>query len=213
MRRWCGRRPTSQALTAHTGLGFIEGSETTSDIGRPGMFAILPGVDCAAREEGIDPALATEEMQSKMPGRERAFIRLLLAARRQYEAASPGAERQRCRLAMQVAVGRFMSQNQDVENWVGVFRGSHTNLEGDRWIQIEIAPGVTIGTGRDRLDDPDLLTLIEPHSENYAALDAIGVGQPVVFSGRVLAGKLSSDDDMVEQPRFVAHFSALSLAR
>jgi hypothetical protein len=178
------------------------------------MFASLPGIAAdTAQEEGIDPALVTEEMQSIMPDRERAFIRLLLAARREYEAASPGAERQRCRLAMQVAVSRFMSENQDVENWVGVFRGSHTNLEGDRRIQIEIAPGITIGTGRDRLDDPDLLTLIEPHSDSYTALDEIGVGQSVIFSGRVLAGKLSSDDDMVEQPRFVAHFSSLSRAR
>ena len=166
-----------------------------------------------AQDQGTDPALLADEMESMMPDRERTLIHLFLDGRRKYEAASPGLEREQCRLKMQAAVSKLVGEAPDVKNWVGVFRASHTNPEGDRSVRIEIAPGVTISTAQNRQDDPNLATLIEPHSDSYAEVDGIGVGQPIVFSGRILAGRLSSDDDMVEQPLLFAHFSSLRRAR
>ena len=203
------------ALTADAGPGFIASLKpyrARSAIAAC-VLACLAGAPATAQDEGVDPALMADEMQSIMPARERAFIQLLLDARRKYEAASPGAERGQIRLSMQAAVTNFLAGDRVVKDWVGVFRASHTNREGDRWVRIEIAPGVTIGTGQNRHDDPNLLTLIEPHSDNYTALDAIGVGQPVLFTARILAGRLSSDDDMVEQPWLFAHFETLKRAK
>jgi hypothetical protein len=208
-------RSTNSARHASSGFGlarcFRRGRAWRLILALIPVFFACPAAE--AQEDRTDPALLTDEMMSMMPDRERTLIHLLMDARRQYEAASPGEERQQCRLSMQIGVTRFLGSSPNVENWIGVFRSSYTNQQGDRRIRIEIAPGVILATGQNRQDDPNLLTLIEPHSDTYRIVDTIGIGQTIIFSGRILAAKLSTDDDMVEQPLLFAHFSTLKRAR
>jgi hypothetical protein len=175
-------------------------------------LACSPAFRASGRDVAQTAAVDGAALPS-MPEREHAFIELLVEARRQYEAASPGLARQQSRLETQIRLVRFMNGFQDIEDWVGIVRSSHTNREGDRSIRIEIAPGILVTTGDNRQNDPDLITLIEPHSPIYAAIDSLGVGQPVIFSGRMLTGRLSTDDDMMERPQIYARFSSLRAAQ
>jgi hypothetical protein len=148
-------------------------------------------------------------VQLPMPQREHEFVDLLADSRRQYEAALSGAGRTNARLAMQVRMTRFVNERRDVEDWTGVVLASQTTMQGDRWISIEIAPGVSVATCENRLHDPDLITLIEPHSPLYRVVDELKVGQPVRFNATILKGRFSGDDYMVEHPRLIVQFSSL----
>jgi len=203
---------SARALAGPPSVSFATISRASWLVAIP-LLCLLPCAHASTDARGTDPALIVDDMVSMMPPRERAFVDLLLDARRQYEAASSDAERAQCRLAMEIAMKRFMDDSQDMQDWVGIFRASHTNEEGDRRLLIEIGPGISIATGKNRRDDPNLLTLIEPHSATYSVIDSIAVGEPVVFSGRIVAGRLASDDVMVEQPLLYAHFSSLRPAR
>lgn len=209
---WTGNRAASEELIGVTPPGWIVPNLRTRPVYRLLSSAALLLLSFAMPAGAGEPPVPIDVslgVALPMPQREREFVDFLAESRRQYEAAEPGPARKDIRLAMQVRMARFVTERADVDGWSGIVQASQTSPQGDRWISIEIAPGVTVATCENRLHDPDLVTLIEPHSPLYRVVDELKVGQPVLFSATILKGRFSADDDMVEHPRVIARFSSL----
>jgi hypothetical protein len=78
-------------------------------------------------------------------------IGLFLEARRRYVPEKSEAFAKDTRLALQVALFRFMDKSQDAENWIGTAKTHGTTPQGDAWLVIEIADGVAVGTWQTRI--------------------------------------------------------------
>jgi hypothetical protein len=163
------------------------------------------------------PALADDAPDSgtvaNMPQREHDLIDILMDARKQYKAshsASPAAE---TRVNMQIRVIGYMRQSQIATNWIGTVKSRGLTTNGNAWITIEIADGITIGTWENERDDGDSATLFRPHAKLFAPAQAAKLGTTIIFSGTIIKSVLASDDEMVQQPRFIARFSELKPAQ
>jgi hypothetical protein len=142
------------------------------------------------------------------PDREGALIGLVTSARAAYAAASAAT----ARLDLQIQVTRFMREDPAIDGWRGTVVGRGLTAEGDAWIEIEIADGVTLATWQSRSDDRDAGTLIKRHFDMFPLVAGAPIGQRVVFSGVFVTSVLASDEEMVMRPRFVMRLSALAPA-
>ncbi len=147
-----------------------------------------------------------------MPQREHDLIEILTNARKQYTTSHSPTSAQDARIAMQIQVISYMRQSQLATDWVGTVKSRGITPEGDAWITIEIADGITVSTWTTVRDDGDSATMFRPHSKLFAPAQAAKIASPVVFSGTILKSILAEDEDMVLRPRFIARFSALKLA-
>lgn len=150
---------------------------------------------------------------ANMPQRERDLIDILLDARKQYTTSHSTAPAQDARVAMQIRVISYMRQSQLATDWVGTVKSRGITPDGNAWITIEIADGITVSTWPTERDDGDSATLFRPHSKLFAPAQAAKIASPVIFSGTILKSVLADDDDMVLRPRFIARFNALKLTQ
>ncbi len=111
---------------------------------------------------------------------------------------------------MQIDAHNFMGLSHNAKGWLGIFKQATTLPNGRRALQIEIAPGVTIETWDNPYDDRAYETLIKPYAPIGGKLDGLAIGQPVSFDADLIGAVISSDDDMVLQPRIIARFFALN---
>jgi hypothetical protein len=152
---------------------------------------------------------ADQGLQAAEPQRERALIDIIDAARKQYALATTQDARRAARIGLQVALHEFLGLNHDVKDWVGAFKLSKRTQEGDRTVYIEIAPGVTLRTWDSRYADEQSSTLVRSYAPMADVIDGLQLGQRVSFDAVLIGGVLSSDDDMVENPQFIAQFTRL----
>lgn len=110
---------------------------------------------------------------------------------------------------MQVRVYDFLKEDPEAKNWTGIVKDVGKTTDGERWIRVEIAPGITIETCPDRSSDPRGLTLIRPQSALARALDGITVNDPVTFSALIYGGRIADDTAMVQVPEMIARFDAI----
>jgi hypothetical protein len=145
-----------------------------------------------------------------IPDRERELIALLMDTRKQYQSAGSASTAKNVRMTMQINVLRFMRQSQAAQDWIGTVKSRGTTPEGEAWIVLEIADGITVGTWQTKESDFNASTLFQPHSALFKASQALRIGQLVTFSGTFLRSVLASDEQMVTSPQFIARFSALA---
>ncbi|MDB5397467.1 MAG: hypothetical protein JWM91_4973 [Rhodospirillales bacterium] len=165
----------------------------------------------------VFPAFADDAPEAgqmaNMPQRERDLLDILLDARKQYASSHSTTPAPDARVAMQIRVISFMRQSQLATDWIGTVKSRGITPEGNAWITIEIADGITISTWTTTRDDGDSATLFRLHAKLYAPAQAAKIASPVIFSGTILKSVLADDNEMVLRPRFIARFSSLKLAQ
>lgn len=152
-------------------------------------------------------------ISASMPQREKELVDILMSARKQYQTSHSTAPAQDARIAMQIRVISFMRQSQVASDWVGTVKTRGVTPDGNAWITIEIADGITVSTWTTERDDGDSATMFRPHSKLIGMAQAAKIASPIIFSGTILKSVLGEDDDMVLRPRFIARFSDLKIAQ
>ncbi len=142
-----------------------------------------------------------------IPDREREYVGIIDKARKAFQSAKSVDGRKAARAAMQIDAHEFMGFSHDAKDWVGIFKESKFLPDGKRSLTIEISPNVTIETGDNEFDDRAYETLIKPFMPIGKLIGDLSVGQPVSFSANLIGAVISSDEDMVLQPRVIAKFS------
>jgi hypothetical protein len=147
--------------------------------------------------------------QPAVPQDEKDYMAIIEAAREEYSAAKSIDGRKNARMSLQIAIHRFMGLTHSAHNWVGVYKGGKRLDSGDRSVQIEIAPSVSIVTWDNRFFDVQTGTLIKPYSAIGHVLDDLAIGDTVVFSADMIGAVVTNDDDMIRRPQIVGRFSAI----
>src|ERR1700722_6980084 len=96
-----------------------------------------------------------------------------------------------------------------VANWVGTIDGVGANSDGDAWIVIAIAPGLTVQTWNNSLLDIRQHTLIRRDSPLYNALKDFKSGQKVAFTATLIGLGDVKEKDKVTEPDMIASFTAV----
>ena len=147
-----------------------------------------------------------------MPDRERELIGLLNAAAAEYQAARTAKVKTDLRLGMELKVTAFMKQSQDAVDWLGVIHASHSTLDGDRWLSIDIAPDISLSTFQNHYADSDTQTLISRYAPLGHMVDQLMAGDVVKFSGRMMILDVTDDDAMVVRPHLIVRFKSIAPA-
>jgi len=137
---------------------------------------------------------------------------IIEAAREEYGAAKSIDGRKNARMTLQIAIHRFMGLTHAAHDWVGIYKGGKRLDSGERSVQVEIAPGVSIVTWDNRFFDTQTGTLIKPYSAIGHILDDLAIGDTVVFSADLIGNAVSNDDDMIRRPQILGRFTALKKA-
>ena len=164
-----------------------------------------------AKPAQTDPNAIISSANVPLPARETDYIRLIFQARRQFAAGRSVDARRDARMNMQISVHQFMGLAHYTRDWIGVFTGSKRNRDGTESLEVEIAPGVTVGTWDNSDRDRTYGTMIKPFSSVGRVVDKLAIGDTVVFSANLLGTMVvGSDDDMIQRPQVVARFSSLA---
>src|SRR5215469_11677259 len=99
-----------------------------------------------------------------MPQRERELVDILMSARKAYQTSHAIAQAKDARMDMQIRVISFMRQSQVATDWIGTVKSRGITPDGNAWISIEIADGITVSTWQNEHDDGDSATIFRPHS-------------------------------------------------
>jgi hypothetical protein len=150
---------------------------------------------------------------ASQPQRERDLIKILMDARKEYHTAKTPNPAQDARMDMQMGVIGLMRQSQIAEKWVGTVKTRGLTPEGNAWIVIEIADGITVGTWQSQRDDVESGTLVREHAPLFATFQQAKLGSTVIFDATILKSVLASDDDMVLRPQFIARFGSLKITQ
>ncbi len=153
------------------------------------------------------------ELAANMPQRERDLVGILLGARKQYTSSHATSSASDARIGMQIRVMSYMRESQVATDWIGTVKSRGLTPDGEAWISIEIADGVTITTWQTQRDDQSAATLFLPHAKLFPVVQAAKIGSPIIFSGTILKSVLANDDEMVLRPQFIARFNSLKLAQ
>jgi len=137
---------------------------------------------------------------------------IIEAAREEYGAAKSIDGRKNARMTLQIAIHRFMGLTHAAHDWVGIYKGGKRLDSGERSVQVEIAPGVSIVTWDNRFFDTQTGTLIKPYSAMGHILDNLAIGDTVVFSADLIGNAVSNDDDMIRRPQILGRFTGLKKA-
>jgi hypothetical protein len=164
------------------------------------------------------PAVRADEasdsgLGANMPQRERDLIDILTSARKSYQTSHSPSPAKDARIDMQIRVISYMRQSQVATDWIGTVKSRGITADGNAWISIEIADGITMSTWQTERDDQDSATLFRPHAKLFASVQGAKIGAPVIFGGTVLKSVLANDDEMVVHPQFIARFNALKLTQ
>jgi hypothetical protein len=162
----------------------------------------------AIAEDAPDSAAATSQ-----PQRERDLIAILMDARKEYQTAKTPNPAQDARMDMQLRVIGYMRQSQIADKWIGTVKSRGLTPEGNAWIVIEIADGITVGTWQSQRDDVESGSLIREHAPLFSTFQQAKLGSTVIFDATILKSVLASDDDMVLRPQFIARFGGLKITQ
>jgi hypothetical protein len=151
-------------------------------------------------------AIASRAEPLAPPERERTLIAMIEHARIAFDAAKTAEAKQDVRLSLQIQMHDFMALTHDADHWIGVFKNSEATGEGDRTVEIEIAPGVLLKTMETRFADGDYETLIRPHAPLKSLVGDLKIGEAVVFTASMIGTAVGDDDQMVRHPTIVTKF-------
>lgn len=168
------------------------------------FVAVMATAAISVAEPVILPAL-----DATMPQRERDFLLIIGEARAQLGNAGTLNKRANVRIAMQLKLVNFVGADRDVKSWVGIVKEHGHTREGDVWITVEIGPDVTFSTVRELADDPEHVSLIRASSPVSEQLKHIAIGEKIVFSGTLVRYLITSDEEMINRPLILAHFTEI----
>ena len=163
----------------------------------------VPPANAPAANEIIGSAKAP------LPPREADFIRIIQDARRQYLTARSIDGRKNARMAMQSAVHNFMGLSHSAEDWVGIFKDTSKTPAGTQSVEVEISPGLTIGTWLNPANDETYRTMFQQSSPMGKLVSSLAIGDEIVFSADLLGAVIGDDEEMVLRPRVIASFRKL----
>jgi hypothetical protein len=172
------------------------------------FWALLVAICAAPPAVRADDA-SNSGIAANMPQRERDLIDILTSARKSYQTSHSPSPAKDARIDMQIRVISYMRQSQVATDWIGTVKSRGITADGNAWISIEIADGITVSTWQIERDDQDSATLFRPHAKMFAAAQGAKIAAPVIFSGTILKSVLANDDEMVMHPQFIARFSSL----
>jgi hypothetical protein len=173
------------------------------------ILALLAACAHPVSAAAADPSGSILPAGIAMPQREQDFIAIFDKARRQYGLAKSVVARQGARIGMQIDLHEFLGLTHRAQDWVGTFRQSEASADGNRSIEIEIAPGVLISTWTSDYQEARFQTMIRPFSPLAPLAKELRIGEPVKFSADLIGSVISTDDDMVLRPRIIAQFDRL----
>jgi hypothetical protein len=96
-----------------------------------------------------------------------------------------------------------------VTNWTGTVDSMGANSDGDAWIVIAIAPGLTVQTWNNALLDIREHTLIHRDSPLYNTLKDFKPGQKVAFTATLIGLGDVKEKDKVTEPDMIASFTSV----
>jgi hypothetical protein len=184
------------------------------DMGKSGwvlFWAFLVAVVAAPAISLADDALDSGAVN--MPQRERELVDILMSARRAYQTSHSIAPARDARMDMQIRVISFMRESQVATDWIGTVKSRGITPDGNAWISIEIADGITVSTWQNEHEDGDSATVLRPHSKLFGPVQSAKIASPIIFTGTILESVLAADDEMVMHPQYIARFSALRPAQ
>ncbi len=149
------------------------------------------------------PAFATG---AATPEGESKLIDIFTEAAKQYKASRGEARAQEARENLQIRLLRFLRQDPQAQNWTGTVKNRGLTPEGDAWISIEIADGITVSTLKSKADDAVASTLIHPGSPLFPIAQNAKLGGTVKFSGQFLSSVIADDEEMVLRPQLIMLF-------
>jgi hypothetical protein len=160
-----------------------------------------------------DDAPASIAPSAAMPEGEAKLIDIFTATAKQYKA-SRGADRApETRENLQISLLRFMRQNPQAQDWTGTVKNRGLTPEGDAWISIEIADGITVSTLKSKAEDSTASTLIHPGSPLFAVAQNAKLGGAVKFSGQFLSSVIADDEEMILRPQLIMLFMSIDGGR
>lgn len=175
------------------------------------LSALLVAVLAAPATVRADEA--PETSAANMPQREKELIDILLSARKTYQTSHSATPAKDARMEMQIRVISYMRQSQVATDWIGTVKSRGITPDGNAWVVIEIADGITVATWQNERDDSDSGTMFRPHSKLFAPAQSAKIASPIIFSGTILKSVLANDEEMVMHPQFIARFTSLKPAQ
>jgi len=170
-------------------------------------IVVIIGFSAAPAFADSSTPAAFADLERDMPKRERDFLAIIGDARGQFKTTRSDAARTDIRVSMQIRITNFVVESAKADGWLGIVKRMGTTREGDSWIEIEIAPDLTLLTSQNLDLDPDHVTLIRKGSGVDKSIADIGVDQVVIFSGTMVRYLTGTDEDMVQHPKIYSHFT------
>lgn len=152
------------------------------------------------------PVTQNSEHRPQLPERERQFIQIIEDARKELKVSRSIKD---VRMGMQIRVTNFYDQSHFLEGWLGTVDGTRVYDNGDVWIDIKIAEGITVGTVQTHARDTQYATLIEGGTKLAQIAADLHAGQPIQFTAVLFRYVTDSDEEMIKNPRLLAHFTSL----
>jgi hypothetical protein len=147
-----------------------------------------------------------DEVVPQVPQRERDFIQIIEDARKEARVSHSLKD---VRMGLQIRVMNFYQQSHELEGWQGTVKATHVTEDGDVWISIAIDDGITLTTSPTRAADRRYLTLLKGGTPLAKIAAGLKTGQPVLFTATLFRYVNDSDDDMINNPRLLGHFTSL----
>jgi hypothetical protein len=172
-----------------------------------GILALMAVACLLTPSAHADDLSDSSSMQGfTMPQREHDFIALFADAQKGAGATRSVAD---TRIKLQTRVIKFLTDSAEAKQWIGTLIASGMSDEGERWINVEIAPGIMIVTCHDRTCDPTNQTLMLPKTPIFKAVSALGMRERVVFNAHIFGGLIAPDAAMVDAPQMISRFDAI----
>ena len=149
-----------------------------------------------------------------MPADEQAYIQLASQVAAAYDTASNELQKSNTKISFEKSIFRLLPAGQ-VRGWVGTLTELHTNGDGDAYVEIEIAPDITMETSNNSFSDSLAEvngrghTLIPHGSALYQTVASLTVGDQVSFDARLLELDNLSEEGAAERPSMLARFSRI----
>ena len=99
--------------------------------------------------------------------------------------------------------------NAHAVDWVGKLTHMGTNSNGDAYVEIEIASGITVKTWNNAFSDAADRSMISNRSTLYNSVADLKVGRTVKFSADLLRIANLTERGSFEEPDMIARFSKI----
>ena len=173
---------------------------------RPFALALMLAVSPARADPAGETPPPADANAPQVPQRERDFIKIIENARQEAKVSHSLKD---VRMGLQIRVMDFYQQSHEFEGWLGTVQATRTTQDGDVWISVAIADKITLTTSPTRAADRYYRTLLRGGTPLANVASRLRTGQRVQFTATLFRYVNDSDDDMINNPRMLGHFTEL----